>query len=1057
MDSSTSPKLIALLFTDMVDSSSLKVELGDVDYVTHVARPHNDILRQAFADSHGVENNYTGDGFLATFESVADAVNAALLIHERLRRRQWQRTTPQTRIGIHLGDTTMMAGAAIGQELIASHAADVAARVMGLGEGGQTLLTRAAFDSARQYIRQHPAPAEPGATLELVWLAHGYYQFKGKPEPMEIFEVGAKDLAPLSAPADGDKAKRAATAEEQATLGWRPAPELTIPRRDDWIIAEKIGEGGFGEVWLARHRRTKERRVFKFCFDAERVRHFKRELTLFKLLREVLGERPDIAKLLEVQLDQPPYFLESVHVREGNLREWADRAGGIGTIPLETRLDLLAQVARAAAAAHSIGVIHKDLKPSNIFVETRSDGTPQPMLADFGVGTVADRALLAEYNVTMTGLTQGILDDSSYSGTRLYQPPEMMVGQPPTVQGDVYALGVMLYQLAVGDLSRPLGSGWESDVEDPLAAQDIRDATHRDPTRRLASAAELADRIDSMDERRAKRLALVNAERRARRARALAWLAAAMLLITTLAGGLSALSYRQWQRAEQSAELAKRRRTEAEEARVRADREAARAEANLALAERRRREAESAQLSEQKHRVQAQALQAEAEKQRDRSDVLAKTVVSSLDQLNPLEYGSSVKELLDKVAGELPEAYEDEPLLLGELLMSLGYAYRGNGFYTEAVAVFERVQAIRLKQLGAEDVGTLDAINALGIALCVGGRPRDAIPLHKQAYEGRKKILGPFDAETLDSLHCHAFAHMEAGELETAIPLQVEVIAQMKKHLGVDHSYTMTAINNLAYAYERTDRLADALTLFQEKSKLSAKNLGKGHPDTLLAESNRAWVHYRLKQYDEAIPIYREALQGNLQVYQKAHPDVCGTLNGFLRTLKAADRYADAVDVCDAYLGPPHERVALMPSLPILIRMHLAEVYDVAGRAEEASLFYSSAHEEAQEMLVSADNASPDHLYFSGVAYAMVARGFGRDDNPVTNPDEPKRHALDCLAAAIRRGHGAFGEREHLDLSALSGDEEFEALVAASRESDKPEQAGEDAGLANGPARSKGD
>jgi hypothetical protein len=54
---------------------------------------------------------------------------------------------------------------------------------------------------------------------------------------------------------------------------------------------------GFGEVWLARSERTKERRAFKFCFQADRLRHLKRELTLFRLLKETLGERDDIARL----------------------------------------------------------------------------------------------------------------------------------------------------------------------------------------------------------------------------------------------------------------------------------------------------------------------------------------------------------------------------------------------------------------------------------------------------------------------------------------------------------------------------------------------------------------------------------------------------------------------------------------------------------------------------------------------------------------------------------------------------------------------------------------
>src|SRR5437867_4191562 len=79
-----------LMFTDIVGSSSLKVELGDADYVEHVAKPHNRIFRETLGRFVGAgENNYTGDGFVAMFERVSDAVNAALLFHHALRSHAW--------------------------------------------------------------------------------------------------------------------------------------------------------------------------------------------------------------------------------------------------------------------------------------------------------------------------------------------------------------------------------------------------------------------------------------------------------------------------------------------------------------------------------------------------------------------------------------------------------------------------------------------------------------------------------------------------------------------------------------------------------------------------------------------------------------------------------------------------------------------------------------------------------------------------------------------------------------------------------------------------------
>src|SRR5262249_55238377 len=161
------------------------------------------------------------------------------------------------------------------------------------------LLTRSAFDSARQYVLEHPMVGGIEETPDLHWIAHGPYVMKGSADPVDIYEVGAVGLAPLRAPADSEKARRAVKPGDEDVLGWRPASGLEVPDRKGWIIQRKLGEGGFGEVWLGEHRKTREHRAFKFCFDAERLRSFKRELTLFRLLRDVQGARDDIAHLYE--------------------------------------------------------------------------------------------------------------------------------------------------------------------------------------------------------------------------------------------------------------------------------------------------------------------------------------------------------------------------------------------------------------------------------------------------------------------------------------------------------------------------------------------------------------------------------------------------------------------------------------------------------------------------------------------------------------------------------------------------------------------------------------
>ena len=100
--------------------------------------------------------------------------------------------------------------------------------------------------------------------------------------------------------------------------GRRPASPF--PGGPAGKLLDKLGEGGFGEVWRGVHEKTRDVHVYKFCFDLQRLRSFRREITIFRLLRDALGKRPDVAAIYEVQMDNPPFFLESEYYELGNSR-----------------------------------------------------------------------------------------------------------------------------------------------------------------------------------------------------------------------------------------------------------------------------------------------------------------------------------------------------------------------------------------------------------------------------------------------------------------------------------------------------------------------------------------------------------------------------------------------------------------------------------------------------------------------------------------------------------------------------------------------------------------
>ena len=305
--------------------------------------------------------------------------------------------------------------------------------------------------------------------------------------------VGYKLAAPVRCKATSE----AAPAELHLSSG------QPVPGRDQWRLARRLDASPSSDVWLAEHPKTRETRVFKFAPDGVRLKSLRREITVARLLRESLGERAEFVRILEWNLDTHPYFVESEHAGL-NLAEWAEAQGGLGQVPLNLRVQLLTDIARAVAAAHELDILHKDLKPANILVASTPDGRPQIKVADFGSASLLVPERLSALGITNLGFTQSsAAEGKALTGTLMYIAPEVLAGQLPTATSDVYSLGVLLYQLIAGDFRKPIAAGWEADIADPVLRQDVADAACGDPARRLKTVAALVDRIENLGARRA--------------------------------------------------------------------------------------------------------------------------------------------------------------------------------------------------------------------------------------------------------------------------------------------------------------------------------------------------------------------------------------------------------------------------------------------------------------------------------------------------------------------------------------------------------------------------
>ncbi len=440
-----------------------------------------------------------------------------------------------------------------------------------------------------------------------------------------------------------------------------------VPGREHFRLREQLGPSRGNEVWLARHDKTGELRVYKFSADGERLAALKREATIHRLLHESLGDRDDFVRVIDWNFAVPPFYLECEYGGL-DLARWAEREPGLASLGQAQRLRLFLQIADAIAAAHEVGVLHKDIKPANVLMQSRGDGW-QPRLADFGSSRLLDPGRLAQLGITALGLTltQAAADASA---TPLYLAPELLAGHAPTVQSDVYGLGLMLYQLLVGDLRRPLAPGWEADIGDELLREDIAAATDGSPARRLGSVGELCERLRGREARRIERQRLREAEARAQRAehrleRSRArrpWVVAALLV---LAAGLG-MSLWQFHRAGVARDEAQR-----------------------------------------------QAAITTATNRFLNEDLLGASIGG--DSPAWYEKNPRLSEILDAAALRLDQRFGKAPLLAAGLHQTLGRAYRSTGDYGKAAAQLQTAADLLQRQLGGGDERALLAEYELAV------------------------------------------------------------------------------------------------------------------------------------------------------------------------------------------------------------------------------------------------------------------------------------------------------------------------------------------------------
>ena len=231
---------------------------------------------------------------------------------------------------------------------------------------------------------------------------------------------------------------------EQETANWthRPASSRSSYEVGQQVgayeIVEKLGQGGMGVVYKAKHLRLGSWFAIKFMTDSASS-----EDSVKRLLREAQKgasiDHPNVVKIQDVQIERPPYYIAMEHIDGESLRDYhmlQTRNGRL--MAWSTAFDLILPVLDALNAVHRQGLVHRDIKPQNIMVSQPDGamGRPRVVLMDFGL--VQD--------VSQDSITS----ENSIVGTLTYMSPEQAAGRHTDPRTDIYSLGATLYYLLTG-------------------------------------------------------------------------------------------------------------------------------------------------------------------------------------------------------------------------------------------------------------------------------------------------------------------------------------------------------------------------------------------------------------------------------------------------------------------------------------------------------------------------------------------------------------------------------------------------------------------------------
>lgn len=786
---------------------------------------------------------------------------------------------------------------------------------------------------------------------------------------------------PSIRPASGTNSIDPLQADTAATS--RTSADAALPEQlGEFRILGLLGRGGMGAVYLAEQQQPHREVALKVLRgaqdDPDALRRFQLEGEALALL-----DHPNIAHVFATGVDHRlgaavPYLAMEL-VRGRNLLADADARG----LDAAARIRQMLAVCAGVQHAHQRGVIHRDLKPANILVD--SEGRPKIM--DFGIARI-----VAEGSDAATRLTEA----GQVVGTIPYMSPEQLRGESRKidVRTDVFALGVILYELLSGKRPRELDvsslfSAIKSAERNPLVSLAkiepkfggdldtiVMKALSESPAQRYASVADLAADLERyLDHRPIEARApsaLYIAAKFTRRHRTL--VAAATIAFVALISA-TAFSLYSAQKEREARASAERAAAIAQSVNAFMDSMFSAAMPQEALG----REISVREIVDQAARQLAVDPPEDREVDARITNSLAQVyqVLGRYDDAKALL--AAGKQRIAAKGGVEPELALDLQMLDADLDGRTGDFRRYEAKAREAVEAAKR-------DLGKQHPLYFKALNELAAAIAQQSRNDEASVLYEEIlaapvqlndgaddlrsevlsdYGSVKRNAGDYPAaerifnraldelmkahgerypSTLVAIQNVATIKQLTGDIDGAEALYRRALEGRIAILGEGHPETLTTRQNLANVMVIKGRQAEAVPILQELLSLQRKVRGPGHPNTSIAAATLAWAYEDLGRLDEAEALYRETLALERQSGAD-FPEAFSTQQNFAMLLmkrdkldEAARQFAEVIARASPRLGAQHPYIQIY-------RNNYGECLTKLGRYDEALKELRESHE----------------------------------------------------------------------------------------------------------------